>query len=189
MRIVTLGPEGSCHENATMNFLSHHNILDYQIIFVNDLLDGIEQIRNGNADYVIQCSAHVNVHLVTEKYHNEIVVTDTFIYPTKEIALLENADVASPDTIGLVKACEGYLGDIKYPNIVSEITKPIVGENMLKRKYDAGITYLHYHLDNPGFFRVKKYVGKVITTWLVYGKKTYYSGKIAGVAPSSFYRN
>ena len=126
---------------------------------------------------------------MTEKYYNEIFVTDTFIFPTKELAILENRKVNNPQTLGLVKATEGYLDYITYPNLVYETSKPIVGMNLQAGKYDAGLTYIEYHTENPHLLRVRKYIGYVLTTWLVYGKTTSFSGSLLGVAPPDFYKS
>lgn len=59
--------------------------------------------------FPVQCSAHVQVHLVTERYHTEVFVIDTFIYPTKELSLLIRRDRAEPKSLGIVSATKGYL--------------------------------------------------------------------------------
>lgn len=187
MRFVTLGPTGTCHENATRRYLEYHGLAEAEIVLSPDVLEGLEDVRAGRADYLVQCSAHLDVHLVTEKYIPEIVVTDTFMYPTKELVLLEDAAVEHPRTLGLVKATEGYLGDLSYPHIVYEPSKPVVGEGLLAGKYDAGLTYTEYSAARPGRFRVRKYIGAVLTTWLVYGRSTAFDGVARGIAGPGFY--
>lgn len=188
MRFLTLGPEGTCHENALKNYLAYHSISDAKITFISDFLEGLDMVRDGQADYLVQCSAHLSVHLITEKYCNEIFVTDTFIFPTKELVLLEDARVEHPQSLGLVKATEGYLGDITYPNIIYEVSKPIIGKNLVLGKYEAGLTYTEYHEQNPGRFRIRKYIGRVLTTWLVYGRETVFVDSPVGAAPQGFYK-
>ena len=60
---------------------------------MTDLLEAIGQVRERPNTFLVQCSAHVQVHLVTERYHEEVFVIDTFIYPTKELGLLVRTDV------------------------------------------------------------------------------------------------
>ena len=187
LRFGTLGPAGSCHENATKNYLGFHSVKGADIVLCMSLLDALEDLRSGKLDYLIQCSAHLDVHLVTEKYYSEVFVTDTFIYPTKELVLLERASVASPRTLGLVKPTEGYLDGIKYEHVIYEISKPIVGAGLLAGKYDAGLTYPEYQVQAPGEFRVRKHIGRVLTTWLVYGHHTVFKGSVVGAAPQGFY--
>lgn len=187
MRFATLGPAGSCHENATRKYFEYQAIVGTEIALCSSIMNGLEEVLARRADYLIQCSAHLDVHLVTEKYYSEIVVVDTFIYPTKEIVLLENAAIERPQTLGLVKATEGYLGELTYPQFIYEASKPIVGAGLVAGKYDAGLTYLECTAAYPGRFRVRKYIGPVLTTWIVYGRRTAFQGVAMGVAPQGFY--
>ncbi|MBE6051442.1 MAG: hypothetical protein E7214_12530 [Clostridium sp.] len=183
MKVVTMGPKGSCHENAVYKYMKYHEIDEFEVIFVMDFLDGLEMIKNDEADILVQCSAHLTVHTVTEKYCNEIKVMDTFIYPTKDIVLLENKNIEKPKTLGLVKATEGYLGDIKYDEIIYETTKPIVGKGLCEGKYDAGVTTMEYYDDNKEKFRIRKRIGNVLTTWIVYGKHHTFKGEVMSTLP------
>ncbi len=187
MKFVTLGPEGTCHEQAVQKYLQYHGIEGGQIILIRDFLDGLEMVYNDEADFLVQNSAHLAVHDVTEKYYKEVFVADTFLYTTKEIAVLENIAVHDPQTVGLVSATEGYLHDVHYPIKIYQPSKPVVGAGFLEGAYDAAVTYLYYHTNNPGRFRVRKYIGHVPTAWLVYGKKTVFTGEVMGVAPPGFY--
>jgi hypothetical protein len=187
MRFVTLGPTGTCHENATRKYLEYQGIPNSEIVLRPSIQEGLEDVRAGRADYLVQCSAHLDVHLITEKYYTEVLVADTFLYPTKELVLLENAAVEHPQTLGLVKATEGYLGNVSYPHIFYEPSKPVVGTGLLTGKYDAGLTYPEYEAAHPGRFRIRKYIGFVLTTWIVYGLRTTFDGVAMGVAPRGFY--
>ncbi len=90
---ITLGPSGTCHENALRHYLDFQGLESFEIVLVPDLLEAIGQVRGRPDTFLVQCSAHVQVHLVTERYHEEVFVIDTFIYPTKELGLLVRADV------------------------------------------------------------------------------------------------
>ena len=187
MKFVTLGPTGTCHENALRHYLKYHEIENFELIFTTNFLDGLEMVYCNEADYLVQCSAHPQVHLVTERYFHEIKVTDTFIFPTKELVLLENKKISTPQTLGLVKATEGYLDGITYPEIIYEPSKPVVGKGLLEGKYDAGLTHMDYYHKAPHLFRIKKSMGEVLTTWLVYGKHSNFDGEILSVMPKGFY--
>lgn len=187
MRFVTLGPQGSCHDNAIQHYLEHHNVKMFEVIFISDFLIGLELIYRNKADYLVQCSAHPQVHLITEKYPSEIKVVDTFIFPTKEIALLERKEIKTPNTIGLVGLCEGYLEGITYSNFIYEYAKPIVGRGLLEGKYDAGITHYEYYKNFPNRFRVRKYIGQILTTWIVYGHDSIFKGDILSIMPIGFF--
>ena len=128
---ITLGPSGTCHENALQRYLDFQGLPDAEIVLVEDLLGAIEQVRSRPDTYLVQCSAHVQVHLVTERYHEEVFVVDTFLYPTKELALLVRTDVARPRSLGIVSATRGYTDLERWERIVDEPSKPVVARHLL----------------------------------------------------------
>ena len=97
---ITLGPSGTCHENALLHYLEFQGLTDFDVVLVEDLLGAIGRVREQPNTFLVQCSAHVQVHLVTERFHEEVFVVDTFIYPTKALSLLVRADVAEPAASG-----------------------------------------------------------------------------------------
>ncbi len=79
---------------------------------------------------------------------------DTFIYPTKELALLVRTDVPQPSSLGIVSATRGYPDLSKWETIIDEPSKPVVARKLLAREYDAGLTHLHYVPEHPDRLRV-----------------------------------
>lgn len=179
-RFTTLGPTGSCHENAVAHYLEFQGIAaEAEIDLTTDFDEGLERVRHGDTDFLVQCSAHPEVHLITERYFGEVHVVDTFVYPTKELVLLTRVDVEHPRTLGLVPATAGYV-DVTAWEVVTEPSKPIVGRNLLAGKYDAGLTQLEYLELSGGALRLAAYIGAVTTTWLVYGTRPRFTGEVIG---------
>ncbi len=179
---ITLGPAGTCHENALLRYLELQGLADgtARVVLVDDLLQGIERVRGSENTFLVQCSAHLQVHLVTERYHEEVFAIDTFLYPTKELALLVRTDVAEPKSLGIVDATKGYTDLTRFQTIVEETSKPIVGANLLAGRYDAGLTHLHYAEEHPDALRVQESYGAVDTTWIVYGPRKRFAGELIG---------
>lgn len=175
---VTLGPSGTCHENALLRYLAFQGLRDCEIVLVDDLLDGLELIRGRPDMFLVQCSAHVQVHLVTERHHTEVFVIDTFLYPTKELALLVRAEIARPRTLGIVSATRGYTDLTRWEKIIDEPSKPVIGARLLAGAYDAGLTHLHYAREHPTELRVREVYGAVDTTWVVYGARKRFRGDV-----------
>ncbi len=73
-------------------------------MLVEDLLGAIVRVRDEPRTFLVQCSAHVQVHLVTERYHEDVFVIDTFIYPTKELGLVFRRDRDEHRSLGIVSA-------------------------------------------------------------------------------------
>jgi hypothetical protein len=178
---ITLGPSGTCHENALLHYLEFQGIRDHEIVLVGDLLDGLELIRGHRDMFLVQCSAHVQVHLVTERHHTEVFVIDTFLYPTKELALLVRAETAQPRSLGIVSATRGYTDLTRWPEVIDEPSKPVIGAHLLAGAYDAGLTHLHYAREHPTELRVQEVYGAVDTTWVVYGAHKRFSGEVIGL--------
>jgi hypothetical protein len=177
---ITLGPSGTCHENALRHYLDFQGLETFEIVLVADLLEAISRVREAPSTFLVQCSAHVQVHLVTERYHEEVFVIDTFIYPTKELGLIVRTDVESPASLGIVSATRGYLDLSPWTTIVDEPSKPVVAANLLAGRYDAGLTHVHHAEEHPDELRLQEFYGAVDTTWVVYGNRKRFAGDVIG---------
>jgi hypothetical protein len=178
---ITLGPSGTCHENALLHYLEFQGVERFEVELVEDLLGAISQVREREDTFLVQCSAHVQVHLVTEIYHTEVFVIDTFLYPTKELALLVRSDVEHPHSLGIVSATRGYTDLTRFETIVDEPSKPVVARHLLAGAYDAGLTHLHHAREHPDALRVQEVYGAVDTTWVVYGPRKRFRGEVIGL--------
>jgi hypothetical protein len=177
---ITLGPTGTCHEAALRRYLEFQGLADARTVLVEDLLGAIDRVRDSEDTFLVQCSAHVQVHLVTERYFREVFVVDTFIYPTKELALLVRADRVHPSSLGIVSATRGYPDLTRWSEIIDEPSKPVVARHLLAGEYDAGLTHLHYASEHPDVLRVQEVYGAVDTTWVVYGRRKRFHGAVIG---------
>jgi hypothetical protein len=177
---ITLGPSGTCHENALLRYLEFQGLPDARVELVANFDEGLERAHDEPNAFLIQCSAHPDVHVVTERYRHEVYVVDTFMYPAKEMALLERTDVEYPKTLGIVPAALGYPDLTRWETVVEESANPIVAQNLLAGKYDAGVTLAEYADKHPDAFRVLERYGEVDTTWVVYGRRRRYQGELIG---------
>ncbi len=179
--LVTLGPAGTCHERATQAYMDFQGVHDFAIDFIEDFFDGLERIRGREGAFLIQCSAHPLVHKVTERYWDEIFVVDTFVYPTKALAVLSRREVARPKSLGLVPATAGYIDETRWEEIVDVVSKPIVARELLEGRYEAGLTHLEYAEQHPEQLRVEQEIGEIDTTWVVYGTRKRFRGDLIGI--------
>ncbi len=177
---ITLGPSGTCHENALLHYLEFQGLTSVEIVLVEDLLEAIGRVREQPDTFLVQCSAHVQVHLVTERFHEEVFVVDTFIYPTKALALLVRRDAEYPRSLGIVSATRGYTDLTRWEMVVDEPSKPVVARHLLAGEYDAGLTHVHHADEHPDILRVEEYYGPVDTTWVVYGPRKRFRGAVIG---------
>lgn len=188
---ITLGPAGSCHERAVRRYVAFQGLDgEARIELTTDLFDGLERVRReGDGTFLVQCSAHPKVHEITERHFREVFVIDTFIYPTKPLALLSRRDVERPRSLGIVPATYGYVDLDAWDEVVPMISKPIVAEALLRGDVDAGLTHLEHHERHPDLLRLDHEIGEVDTTWVVYGTRKRFAGAVIGIrAPELFGR-
>jgi hypothetical protein len=187
--VVTLGPEGTCHERAAVRYMAFQGVDDFEIELIGDFFDGLEMIRGREDAFLIQCSAHPKVHEVTERYWSEVFVVDTFIYPTKALAILRRREVEQPRSLGLVPATAGYIDASEWPEIVDVQSKPIVAEELLAGRYEAGLTHLEHLASHPDELCLVQEIGEIDTTWVVYGTQKRFRGDLIGIqSPDLFHR-
>jgi hypothetical protein len=185
--LVTLGPTGTCHERACMRYMEFQGIDDYGFEYIGDFFDGLELIRRRPNAFMVQCSAHPLVHEVTERYWDEVFVVDTFIYPTKALAVLSRREVERPRTLGLVPATAGYIDPREWEEIIDVQSKPIVAEELLAGRYEAGLTHLEHLERHPDALRLELEIGEIDTTWVVYGTRKRFRGELIGIPSSEIF--
>ena len=186
--LVTLGPGGTCHERAAIEYMGFQGIEDFEIDLIDDFFDGLERIRGKDNAFLVQCSAHPKVHEITERYWAEVFVVDTFIYPTKALAVLSRREVERPRTLGLVPATSGYIDRDDWDQIIDVQSKPIVARELLAGRYEAGLTHLEHLSDHPDELRLVEEIGEIDTTWVVYGTQKRFQGEVIGIPSPDLFR-
>ncbi len=179
--VVTLGPEGTCHERAVQRYLAFQGVDEYRIELTTDLFAGLEMVREQPNTFLVQCSAHPKVHEITEKYWTEVFVVDTFIYPTKHLVLLSRREVEVPRSIGIVPATKGYVDLSQWEEVIDVVSKPVVGEGLLRGEYDSGLTHMEHVEDHADELRLDLDIGEIDTTWVVYGREKRFKGEVIGI--------
>src|SRR5689334_21695671 len=186
--VITLGPEGTCHERAVKRYLEFQGIEDYGMVLITDFFKGLEILRETPNGFLIQCSAHPKVHEITEKYWREIFVVDTFIYPTKHLVLLSRREVERPRSLGIVPATKGYVDLSQWEEIIDVASKPIVAEELLEGRYDSGLTHMEHVEEHAAELRLDLDIGEIDTTWVVYGHEKRFKGEVIGIPSAELFR-
>jgi len=181
IKLVTLGPGGTCHERAVTRYMEFQGIEDFEIEFIADFLDGLEKIRGQENAFLIQCSAHPMVHEVTERYWREVFVVDTFIFPTKHLVVLTRREVERPRSLGIVPATKGYVDLSQWEEVIDVVSKPVVGEELLEGRYDSGLTHMEHFEEHRDELRLDLDIGEIDTTWVVYGHEKRFKGEVIGI--------
>jgi hypothetical protein len=179
--VITLGPQGTCHERAVKRYMEFQGVEDYGIVLITDFFVGLDLLRETPNAFLVQCSAHPKVHEITEKYWTEIFVVDTFIYPTKHLVLLSRREVEKPRSLGIVPATKGYVDLSQWETIVDVASKPIVAEGLLRGEYDSGLTHMEHVEEHADELRLDLDIGEIDTTWVVYGHEKRFKGEVIGI--------
>jgi hypothetical protein len=185
--LITLGPTGTCHERATIEYMRFQGVEDYGIELITDFFVGLEMLRGHNDTFLIQCSAHPKVHEITEKYWTEVFVVDTFIYPTKHLVVLTRRDVKKPRSLGIVPATKGYVDLSEWDEVVDVASKPLVAEGLLRGDYDSGLTHMEHVEEHADELRLDLDIGEIDTTWVVYGTTKRFQGDVIGIPSAELF--
>lgn len=187
--LITLGPTGTCHERAAIEYMASQGVDEFEIDLISDFFEGLERIRGKDNAFLIQCSAHPKVHEITERYWTEVFVVDTFIYPTKSLAVLSRREVERPRTLGLVPATAGYIDRSRWDEIIDVQSKPIVAAGLLAGRYEAGLTHLEHLAAYPDELNLVEEIGEIDTTWIVYGTQKRFESELIGTREPGLFRS
>ncbi|MCC5637008.1 hypothetical protein LC593_14310 [Nostoc sp. CHAB 5844] len=141
----------------------------------------MEWLRQGKFDLIVQNAAHPEVYQLIEKYFREVFVIDTFLFPTKEMAVLKRRDVEHPRCLGLMPSTRGYVNTSRWETTVYETSNPVVAHHLLMGKYDSGITFKHYAEEHEDLLVVDEVIGFIYTPWLVYGRQRRSGNEVIGI--------
>ena len=187
VRLITLGPEGTCHERATRAYMAFQGIEEYEIELTTDLFAGLDTVRETPGAFLVQCSAHPKVHEITEKYWTEVFVVDTFLYPTKHLVLLSRREVERPRSLGIVPATKGYVDLSRWEEVIDVTSKPLVAEGLLRGEYDSGLTHMEHVEEHVEELRLDLDIGEIDTTWVVYGREKRFRGEVIGIPSAELF--
>jgi hypothetical protein len=186
-RLITLGPEGTCHERATRAYMGFQGVEEYEIELTTDLFAGLDTVRETPGAFLVQCSAHPKVHEITEKYWTQVFVVDTFIFPTKHLVLLSRREVEKPRSLGIVPATKGYVDLSRWEEVVDVTSKPLVAEGLLRGEYDSGLTHMEHVEEHAEELRLDLDIGEIDTTWVVYGREKRFRGELIGIPSAELF--
>lgn len=101
--------------------------------------------------------------------------------------MLARREVERPRTLGLVPATAGYVDRDEWEEIVDVQSKPIVAEELLAGRYDAGLTHLEHLERHPEELRLELEIGEIDTTWVVYGTRKRFRGEVIGIPSAEIF--
>ncbi len=178
MKFATLGPEGTNHDINTRRYIEFHGLENSSIIYLESFFDGLDMMRRGDVDFMVQVAAHHHVADVVEKFYEEIFVVDCFVGRTKRMGLVTRTDVDNPQSVGYVLPTAGYFTPKDWPVQVHTLSNADTRKRLLSGELDSGFTALEIVDEFPGRFKILKEIGEVDNAWLVYGRNRTNTGQI-----------
>jgi hypothetical protein len=175
---VTLGPAGSNHELVTRRYLEFHRLERAIVELVPDFDEGVTRVLDGLADHLVQVAVHPAVARTVGAHLNRLFLVDTFIAPSRDLALLSRREVERPRSLGLQRATRDYVDLSGYCELVAEPSIVEVARGLLAGKYDSGITATSYAQHHPDRLRIDAAIGAVEDAWLVYGRERACGGQL-----------
>ena len=168
---VTLGP-GTNHDVVARAYLDFHGASPEALRFVEDPKEGVRMLREAAADYMILCSVHPDAAEITGRNFREIFVVDSFISPSKTLAILTRVDVAAPRRLGIFAPTVDYTDTSAWDEVIVEAEGSIVAvaDRLIAGAYDSALVYLHYAEDHAGMFRIDRVIGSPVDAWVVFGR-------------------
>jgi hypothetical protein len=165
---ATLGPSGTCHDAALQAYLLNNRIENPRIQFVEDFIHAIDLLAEGQVNFVIQGCAHPQVATSIERHFHKVAMIDTFLYPTKPLALISRRG-SNRRTLGLMPVTKDYLDLRGWAELVYESSNAIVAKKMEMGVYDGAITFATVAEEHPERFEILEMIGEIQMAWLVYG--------------------
>jgi len=184
----TLGPEGTCHDNALKNFIRYQNVEDFKIVYTSDFFKSAEELAQGKIDFIVQNSAHPQVAELCPIYRGKVFMVDTFVFPTKSMGILCNKNKKHKMELGLMPATTGYVDKSKWSKLEFEVSNPIVAKGLLEGKYGYGVTFIEYIELYPDVLElVEDFGGPLDSVWIVYGQRRKCTGEVMGLYQPQYY--
>ena len=172
LTFATLGPAGSNHALVTGRYLEAHVIKNAQVRLVDEFGQALVLMTVGDVDFIVQAAVHPAAAETVAKarFKHGFHVVDTFIAPSHPLAILTRRDVTKPRTLGLQPATQHYADTSRWPEIVHLPTTVAVGEALLNREIDSGLTQLALADAHPAALCVDVEIGTIDDPWLVIGR-------------------
>jgi hypothetical protein len=86
-----------------------------------------------------------------------------------------------------VPATKGYVDLSQWDEVIDVISKPIVGEGLLRGDYDSGLTHMEHLEEHSEELRLDLDIGEIDTTWVVYGTTKRFAGEVIGIPSAELF--
>lgn len=171
LRFGTLGTEGSNHSMIVRQYIAFRALADAAVVLFTDFRDAFEALVAGDLDFVLQVSVHPSHTEMSARYVHRVHVVDTFIAPSKSLAIISRKDVAKPRSIAFQPATKHYADLSAWPQQIDEVSIMTVAEGLREGRFDAGITSIELVEQAPDRFQIDQLFGPITDVWVLFGRQ------------------
>lgn len=173
LTFATLGPTGSNHELVARRYIDAHRLAPSRVVLVERFDEALRLLSTDEVDFIVQVAVHPDAAEIVASAHFQfgIHVIDTFISPSRPLAVLTRREVAEPKTLGLQPATKLYTDTTRWQTLVPEVSIATVGEGLLAGRFDSGITAIDLADQHPERLRIDEELGSVDDPWMVFGRE------------------
>jgi hypothetical protein len=165
---LTLGPDTN-HDVVARRYLAFHAVAADALAFVDRPAAGFEALLAGRADFFVLCSVHPETARLLCDHAGRVFIVDTFIAPSKPLAVVSRTTVKEPRTLGLFAATVGLTPTGRWPNVVVETegTLDTIGRKLRDGVYDSALTYRDFAERYGDELTIEREIESPDDAWLV----------------------
>ena len=179
MKFITLGPSGSNHEFVSLQYLHLHGMSRRATLSLAADFDlCADAVLKGDADFLVQCAVHPACTKTMGKFFDGLFAIDTFISPSRDLAILERNDAVRPRSLAAMRPTLDYIDASRWDHIEEVATVAEVTSGLLDGRYAAGLGYAAVAQSHPDAVHVTQFIGTVDDAWIVYGRTRVTGGKL-----------
>lgn len=171
LRFGTLGTEGSNHSMIVRQYIAFRKLEGAEVVLFTDFREAFEALVSGDLDFVLQVSVHPSHTEMSARYVHRVHVVDTFIAPSKSLAIISRKDVESPLSIAFQPATKHYADLSAWPRQIDEVSIMTVAEGLHAGRFDSGITSVELVEQAPDRFRIDRLFGPITDVWVLFGRE------------------
>ena len=186
IRFATLGPAGSNHELVVARYLEFHGLTGRAVTSLHaSFEEAVHRVLAGDADFLVQCAVHPATPETVAQYFRGLYLVDTFISPSRDLAVIRRKDCPAPATVGAMAATTSYADLSRWGTVQPTETVAAVTRGLLDGRFDAGLAFATLADEYPERFCIDHHVESVDDAWLVYGRKRVSNGALVACANSA----
>ena len=171
LRFGTLGTEGSNHSMIVREYNAFRKLEGVEVVLFTDFREAFEALVAGNLDFVLQVSVHPSHTEMSARYVHRVHVVDSFIAPSKSLAIITRTDMEQPRSIAFQPATKHYADLSAWPHQIDEVSIMTVAEGLREGRFDSGITAVELVEQEPDRFRIDQLFGPITDVWVLFGRQ------------------